>query len=158
MFWLSNLCECKGPRNMIDWCCFYYFLRNSLVALLEALFAAEVPSEVTEPCFEVRYLVFPTSSCLETWLVSQERPGLDNASTQLWPDAKCPYLRGSLSRCLRLSRPDKIVFGDNFDSIAILHQCSLFPFTWGVSGVYRSRCLKAIIHLFILSSFWSNPT
>jgi len=23
----------------IDWCCFYYFLRNSLVALLEALFA-----------------------------------------------------------------------------------------------------------------------
>jgi len=24
---------------VIDWCCFYYFLRNSLVALLEALFA-----------------------------------------------------------------------------------------------------------------------
>ena len=24
---------------LIDWCCFYYFLRNSLVALLEALFA-----------------------------------------------------------------------------------------------------------------------
>ena len=23
----------------VDWCCFYYFLRNSLVALLEALFA-----------------------------------------------------------------------------------------------------------------------
>jgi len=26
----------------IDWCCFYYFLRNSLVALLEALFAPQV--------------------------------------------------------------------------------------------------------------------
>jgi len=26
---------------LIDWCCFYYFLRNSLVALLEALFARE---------------------------------------------------------------------------------------------------------------------
>ena len=25
--------------HVIDWCCFYYFLRNSLVALLEALFA-----------------------------------------------------------------------------------------------------------------------
>ena len=28
-----------GQLCMIDWCCFYYFLRNSLVALLEALFA-----------------------------------------------------------------------------------------------------------------------
>ena len=25
--------------SLFDWCCFYYFLRNSLVALLEALFA-----------------------------------------------------------------------------------------------------------------------
>jgi len=32
----------QGPWQMsqgVDWCCFYYFLRNSLVALLEALFA-----------------------------------------------------------------------------------------------------------------------
>jgi len=36
----------KGPwwphhsdSSLFDWCCFYYFLRNSLVALLEALFA-----------------------------------------------------------------------------------------------------------------------
>ena len=26
----------------LDWCCFYYFLRNSLVALLDALFARQV--------------------------------------------------------------------------------------------------------------------
>ena len=36
----------KKKRNIckpyIDWCCFYYFLRNSLVALLEALFARNV--------------------------------------------------------------------------------------------------------------------
>ena len=31
-------------RNAIDWCCFYYFLRNSLVALLEALFARQQTS------------------------------------------------------------------------------------------------------------------
>jgi len=32
-----------SPSINIDWCCFYYFLRNSLVALLEALFAHYSP-------------------------------------------------------------------------------------------------------------------
>jgi len=35
---------------MIDWCCFYYFLRNSLVALLEALFARDFPGKPCLPC------------------------------------------------------------------------------------------------------------
>jgi len=30
---------CFINLRVIDWCCFYYFLRNSLVALLEGLFA-----------------------------------------------------------------------------------------------------------------------
>ena len=34
----NNLFVCHY-RQSRDWCCFYYFLRNSLVALLEALFA-----------------------------------------------------------------------------------------------------------------------
>jgi len=29
----------RGSHELIDWCCFYYFVRNSLVALLEALCA-----------------------------------------------------------------------------------------------------------------------
>ena len=38
---LQQVCtwQCSQPSALIDWCCFYYFLRNSLVALLEALFA-----------------------------------------------------------------------------------------------------------------------
>ena len=28
-----------SSRSLIDWCCFYYFVRNSLAALLEALYA-----------------------------------------------------------------------------------------------------------------------
>ena len=32
----------KFSLAMIDWCCFYYFVRNSLVALLEALCARKV--------------------------------------------------------------------------------------------------------------------
>ena len=31
-----------SARSIIDWCCFYYFVRNSLVALLEALRARSV--------------------------------------------------------------------------------------------------------------------
>jgi len=41
----------KSPRTPgnalsdgIDWCCFYYFVRNSPVALLEALFATNITS------------------------------------------------------------------------------------------------------------------
>jgi len=34
-------CICEYMYICIDWCCFYYFLRNSLVALLEALFARD---------------------------------------------------------------------------------------------------------------------
>jgi len=40
---VSSLGHLSGPAllpGLIDWCCFYYFLRNSLVALLEALFAS----------------------------------------------------------------------------------------------------------------------
>jgi len=33
-----HITQVSGTSH-IDWCCFYYFLRNSLVALLEALFA-----------------------------------------------------------------------------------------------------------------------
>jgi len=36
LFSRSEVCACL---RCFDWCCFYYFLRNSLVALLEALFA-----------------------------------------------------------------------------------------------------------------------
>ena len=35
-----SFCELLShTMSFFDWCCFYYFLRNSLVALLEALFA-----------------------------------------------------------------------------------------------------------------------
>jgi len=40
--WISFMWEDRQKHRHyvhIDWCCFYYFLRNSLVALLEALFA-----------------------------------------------------------------------------------------------------------------------
>jgi len=30
--------DCRKIRTMIDWCCFYYFVRNGLVALLETLY------------------------------------------------------------------------------------------------------------------------
>ena len=40
IFSCSALAHTHDFKNfLIDWCCFYYFLRNSLVALLEALFA-----------------------------------------------------------------------------------------------------------------------
>ena len=32
-------CRLSFPPALIDWCCFYYFVRNRLVALLEALCA-----------------------------------------------------------------------------------------------------------------------
>jgi len=32
-------CWIRTDMSSFDWCCFYYFIRNSLVALLEALFA-----------------------------------------------------------------------------------------------------------------------
>ena len=35
---------------MIDWCCFYYFLRNSLVALLEALLCIICRSPLAKVC------------------------------------------------------------------------------------------------------------
>jgi len=38
-----------------DWCCFYYFLRNSLVALLEALFA-RIFLDLRYRCAECKYI------------------------------------------------------------------------------------------------------
>jgi len=42
---------------VFDWCCFYYFLRNSLVALLEALFARSISSQnlISKREFEILY-------------------------------------------------------------------------------------------------------
>jgi len=36
-----------------------------------------------------RRLCFPTSDRLETWLLSSDRPGLDNITSQPWSDANC---------------------------------------------------------------------
>jgi len=50
---------CIHISYYFDWCCFYYFLRNSLVALLEALFArlcvnlySKLTSHTIMRCFE----------------------------------------------------------------------------------------------------------
>ena len=41
--WEQNVCslnrQVSSQKSTIDWCCFYYFVRNSLVALLEGLCA-----------------------------------------------------------------------------------------------------------------------
>ena len=63
--------------TVLDWCCFYYFLRNSLVALLEALFArisllhARVLQVVLNTCMRVCggigsgvcFILFMVSAC-----------------------------------------------------------------------------------------------
>jgi len=41
--------HCSRNTFLIDWCCFYYFLRNSLVALLEALFARNTTGTKRQP-------------------------------------------------------------------------------------------------------------
>ena len=41
----------------IDWCCFYYFLRNSLVALLDALFA-RIFLDLRYRCAEIFFFIF----------------------------------------------------------------------------------------------------
>ena len=38
---------------MVDWCCFYYFTRNSLATLLETLFA-----RILDSCLQNKHLVF----------------------------------------------------------------------------------------------------
>ena len=47
--------------SAIDWCCFYYFLRNSLVALLEALFARLLG----ESCWPKKWGANREKSCTE---------------------------------------------------------------------------------------------
>ena len=50
----------------IDWCCFYYFVRNSLVTLLEALFAGNFSS--SSPRYELSFRRI--SWALDWWLLS----------------------------------------------------------------------------------------
>ena len=47
------ICVCN---SVIDWCCFYYFVRNSLVALLEAL------------CACLNHNTLPTAQLCSVWL------------------------------------------------------------------------------------------
>jgi len=49
----------------IDWCCFYYFVRNGLVALLEAL-CAQYPSLCKYRC---NYRVHVVCTCIHAWVM-----------------------------------------------------------------------------------------
>ena len=55
----SLLPSCHHGHALIDWCCFYYFLINSLVALLEALFARRIE----QPSQNCNSLTFYVTSC-----------------------------------------------------------------------------------------------
>jgi len=47
--------ECFLLSGSIDWCCFYYFIRNSLVALLEALHAQKSASKERETLIQSKW-------------------------------------------------------------------------------------------------------
>jgi len=57
----------------IDWCCFYYFARNNLVALLYVLIKKAVPNKNTARARKHRARCFRSSSRRRRWQVSPKK-------------------------------------------------------------------------------------
>ena len=88
--------KCKTYQNVrpeniwFDWCCFYYFLRNSLVALLEALFAAVILESRSWMIVESKIVQQRENSCYSWTELNIENGEIGSRSRLYQPEAFGP--------------------------------------------------------------------
>ena len=92
-----STCTC-----LVDWCCFYYFVQNSQVALLEPLFARVswlALSVLSALEWRMRARVWPLRMCARVWPLCHMNDGyaqkfdlfLRTRATLLWGTDMCKY-------------------------------------------------------------------
>jgi len=95
---MSKNSSFNKQRFFFDWCCFYYVIRNSPVALLEALFARFL----SDPNFGGRFLVLIRDDvAVENWCICGriERLWDDETSTLR---TRCVFLQHTATHCSTL--------------------------------------------------------
>jgi len=121
-FAFNPFCTRRAAQNLFDWCCCYYFVRNSLVALLEALFACCVVWD-------------------RRWLVCSRlghEPGEDS------------ILRGVLFRCLLIKRVD--LWGIKYKSpphaveVGELYEFASWKVSSALPWIYKSSHIYTYMH------------
>ena len=83
----------KEAGNLIDWCCFYYFVRNSLVALLEALCARIFSFRFVNIgfCFWKKIYIYKYI-CIYKYILCVCVRSLTNSSFRLSQPGSCAWL------------------------------------------------------------------
>jgi len=149
VIWLVYMCDLTYSYvwhdTFIDWCCFYYFIKNSLVALLEALFARYVWQD---SCICVIWLVHVLG-------VRRSHVGHDSFRSMMWLihmcDRTCLHVcQDSLTCVTKLvhmcDTTDSYVWQDSWIRVTRL----IYVFDETRSYVWHDSfmCVRLIIHMF----------